>query len=311
VINYLDAQDISFIDLVVISHPHADHIGQLAGIMESYDVGEVWTNGAESSSRTFQQAMEAILASDADYAEPSAGDTMEIGPLQIEVLHPGSLSGDLNKDSLSLRMVYGDISFVFTGDAYQADELEMIKRTDQLKSTFLQIGHHGSKTSSDPQFIRAVDPDAAIYSAGADNSYGHPHPEVISLMQNEGITVYGTDVHGTILISTDGKEYDVTTKEDGTISPESTGSATGNNHNQEKEKDNAETEKPDTAGDCIDINQAPEEKLQEIIHIGPVRAQDVIAQRPYDRVDDLTKVDGIGPARITDIKEEGLACTGG
>src|SRR5690625_2942429 len=116
VINYLDAQNISSIDLVVISHPHADHIGQLAKIMNTYDVEEVWSSGGETSSHTFQQAMEAVLASDADYDEPRAGDEMEVGPMDIEVLHPNSLTGDLNKDSISLRFTYGDISFVFTGD---------------------------------------------------------------------------------------------------------------------------------------------------------------------------------------------------
>src|SRR5699024_10196607 len=84
VINYLDAQNVSSIDLVVVSHPHADHIGQLAKVMNTYDVGEVWSSGGESSSHTFQQAMEAVLASDADYDEPRAGDEMEIGPMDIE-----------------------------------------------------------------------------------------------------------------------------------------------------------------------------------------------------------------------------------
>src|SRR5699024_704447 len=220
VINYLDAQSVSSIDLVVVSHPHADHIGQLAKVMNTYDVGEVWSSGGESSSHTFQQAMEAVLASDADYDEPRAGDEMEIGPMDIEVLHPSSLTGDLNKDSISLRFTYGEISFVFTGDAYKEDELAMINRTETIEATILQLGHHGSNTSSDPDFIQAVDPEVAIYSAGADNAYGHPHPEVVSLIQDAGITLYGTDVHGTILVTTDGKEYDVATKEDGTITPE-------------------------------------------------------------------------------------------
>src|SRR5699024_10646185 len=193
VINYLDAQNVSSIDLVVVSHPHADHIGQLAKVMNTYDVGEVWSSGGEGSSHTFQQAMEAVLASDADYDEPRAGDEMEIGPMDIEVLHPSSLTGDLNKDSISLRFTYGEVSFVFTGDAYKEDELAMMNRAETVEATILQLGHHGSNTSSDTKFIQAVDPDVAIYSASANNSYGHPHPEVISLIQNAGITLYGTN----------------------------------------------------------------------------------------------------------------------
>lgn len=307
IINYLDAQHVSSIDLVVVSHPHADHIGQLAKVMNTYDVGEVWLNGDESSSHTFQQAMEAVLASDADYVEPQAGDEMAIGPMDIEVLHPNGLTGDLNKDSISLRFTYGDISFVFTGDAYKADELAMVDRAETVEATVLQLGHHGSDTSSDPVFIQAVDPEIAIYSAGSDNSYGHPHPEVVSLIQDAGITLYGTDVHGTILVTTDGEEYHVATKEDGTITPASTGTPNDKAHTQEE----AEPEKETPTDPCIDINQASFEELQDIIHIGPARAQDVIDQRPYDTVDDLTKINGIGPARITDIKDDGLACVGG
>src|SRR5690625_156297 len=311
VINYLDAQNVSSIDLVVVSHPHADHIGQLAKVMNTYDVGEVWSSGGESSSHTFQQAMEAVLASDADYDEPRAGDEMEIGPMDIEVLHPSSLTGDLNKDSISLRFTYGDISFVFTGDAYKEDELAMMNKAETIEATILQLGHHGSDTSSDPTFIQAVDPDVAIYSASADNAYGPPHPKVVSLIQDAGITLYGTNIHGTILETTDGKEYDVATKEDGTITPESTG-APDNGAQQETEIEDEAAPNNETPTDqCVDLNQASLEDLQEIIHIGPARAKDVIDQRPYDAVDDLTKINGIGPARIADIENEGFACTGG
>src|SRR5699024_8083941 len=175
----------------------------------------------------------------------------------------------------------------------------------------LQLGHHGSNTSSDPAFIQAVDLEVAIYSAGADNAYGHPHPEVVSLIQDAGITLYGTDVHGTILVTTDGKEYDVATKEDGTITPESTGAPDNNARQETETEDEAEPDNETPTDQCVDLNQASLEELQEIIHIGPARAQDVIDQRPYDSVDDLTKVNGIGPARIADIDNEGFACTGG
>lgn len=318
VINYLDSKDITDIDLVVVSHPHADHIGQLEDIMHTYNVGEVWFNGVEASSNTFQNAMKAVLESDADYAEPKTGEEMQIGSMDIEVLHPASLSGsdDLNRDSLSLRFTYGDISFVFTGDAYKEDEQAMMANASSVEANFLQLGHHGSNTSSDASFIDAVDPDVAIYSAGSDNSYGHPSPETVSLIQDRGIDLYGTDVHGTIVVTTDGQTYDVETKEDGTVSPSSTGAAESNdNSNHSGGDENKNNDSPDdtasSEGNCIDINQASIDELQEIIHIGPVRAEDVTDARPFDSVEDLTKVNGIGPARIDDIKDQGLACTGG
>lgn len=300
VVNYLDQQEVSFIDLLIISHPHADHDGQLVDIMNAYDVGEVWLSGNTNTSQTFQRGLEAVLDSDADYHEPRAGETYDIGPLEIEILHPESLTGNLNEDSISLLFTYGDKRFIFTGDAYQNEERLMMKRTD-VQADIIQLGHHGSNTSSDPTFIKAVDPDVAIYSAGENNSYGHPHPDVVSFIQGAGITLYGTDVHGTILITTDGKEYSVSTKEDGTISPESTGSSS--------KKTSKEKEKKDVkSGDCVDINNASLDKLEAIIHIGPARAEGIVSARPFNSIDDLTKVDGLGPARIADIKSEGVAC---
>ena len=88
VVHYLTTQDITFIDLIIISHPHADHTGQLAEIINTFGAGEVWLSGNTSTSQTFQQGLEAVLASDADYYEPRAGDEFDIGPLKIDVLHP-------------------------------------------------------------------------------------------------------------------------------------------------------------------------------------------------------------------------------
>lgn len=309
VINYLAAQNINYIDLVVVSHPHADHIGQLADIIKTYEVGEVWLSGNVSSSKTFQKSVEGIMASNADYYEPRRGETFEIGPMEIEVLHPKKLSGDLNKDSLSLRFIYGDVKFVFTGDAYKRQELQMLNSGMEVEADIIQLGHHGSNTSSDQTFLKAVNPKVAVYSAGKNNSYGHPHDEVVSRIQNLNIDLYGTDTHGTIIITTDGADFEIFTKDDGTISPQNT--KTSNDQQNDDQLIQAKQKNKETTKTCIDINQASYEEVQNIIHIGPERAQDLIDQRPYDKVDDLTKINGIGPARIADIKEEGLACIGG
>lgn len=313
VVNYLATQDIPSIDLIIISHPHADHIGQLAQIVDTYDTDEVWMSGNTSSSGTFQQALEAVLESNAAYEEPRAGDVYDVGSMKIEVLHPSKLTGKLNEDSISLRFTYGDVSLMFTGDAYKNEELAMVSRDISVRADILQLGHHGSNTSSDPSFIKAVNPSVAIYSASSNNSYGHPSPEVVSLIQDAGITLYGTDVHGTILVTSDGKDFTIATKEDGTITPKSTGSANNQKKPKKKEakkeegsKKESSQKKPNT--NCVDINKATFEELQKIIHIGPARADDVIDLRAFDKVEDLTRVSGLGPARIADITNEGKAC---
>ncbi|WP_226376836.1 helix-hairpin-helix domain-containing protein [Oceanobacillus halotolerans] len=295
----------SSIDLIINSHPDADHIGQLAEIVNNYEVGEVWLSGNESTSQTFQRALEAVLASDASYHEPRTGETFDIGPMQIDILHPGSISGKANEESIAAKFTYGDVSFVFTGDAEKSGEKQMMASGINVEADILQLGHHGSNTSSDPTFIDTVNPSIAIYSAGADNTYGHPHAEVISYLQDSGITVYGTDVHGTIVVETDGSEFSILTNKDGTISPESTGSS--NNDSSSTQSNDGES----SIDGCVNINEATVEELQEITHIGPARAEALVELRPFQSLDELTNINGIGPARIKDIKAEGIACIGG
>lgn len=308
VVGYLENHGVAELDLVVVSHPDADHIGQLEDVMNAFEVGEVWLSGNESSSQTFQRALEAVLASGADYHEPRTGEEFAIGPLEIDVLYPSSISGKANEESVSLLFTYGENRFLFTGDAGKNEEREMIGTGIDLQADILSLGHHGSKTSSDPAFIDAVNPSVAIYSAGAGNSYGHPSPEVVTLIQDENIELYGTDVHGTILVTSDGENYSIQTERDGDISPGSVIPA------PEKEKAPKETDEPDEEtqeadNSCVNINTASQSEVQRIKHIGPERSQDLIDLRPYNSVDELTRIKGIGPARIDDIKAEGIACT--
>lgn len=308
VVSYLDSEGISSIDLVVISHPHSDHIGQLAEIMRRYDVGEVWMSGNEATSNTFQEAIQAVLDSDADYEEPRMGDEYSIGPMDITVLYPDHISRDLNEESVSLLMSYGDIDLMFTGDAEKGAESAMVRSDMTLDADILQLGHHGSRTSSTLEFIQAVNPEVAIYSAGVDNQYDHPSAEVVERIQDAGIDLYGTDVHGTVILTTDGSTYDIQTKEDGTISPKSTGSTSKKTSDSNKKKEENKSKEENNTSNCVDINSASIEQVQEIIHIGSARAQDLIDLRPFDSVDDLSRISGIGPARIADIKEQGTAC---
>lgn len=318
VVPYLQNQGIDALDIVIISHPHADHIGQLVDVLDAVDVDEVWMTENTASSGVFEQAAEAVLAHDVDYDEPIAGDTFDIGPLTAEVLHPSdTLTGDLNQDSLSILFTYGDMDFLFTGDAYVEQEQEMLSRTDNLSVDFLQLGHHGSDTSSGEQFIQAVHPTYAIYSAGDGNSYGHPHQEVLDRLQSIDATIYGTDVHGNIVITTDGETIDIETEKTGDVQAGSKEKASSNQNtnkaiaNPQDKSDESSDDTQTETGDCIDVNNASEEQLQEIKHIGEKRAADIIQLRPFDSIDDLEKIDGIGPARIDDIKAENKACTGG
>jgi competence protein ComEC len=215
VVPLLRGLGVTRIDVVVVTHPHADHIGQFDRVMEAFDVEEVWWSGATATSRTFERAVAALEASDARYEEPRSGATTTLGPLDIEILHPaaGDSLRDLNDASISMRITYGAFRMVTTGDAERAAEARMVSRHGgRLAADVLRLGHHGSSTSTTSAFLAAVSPSVAIYSAGSGNRYGHPHAEVVERVRASGVALYGTDVNGTVTIVTDGVTFDVRTQ---------------------------------------------------------------------------------------------------
>ncbi|MDQ0258060.1 beta-lactamase superfamily II metal-dependent hydrolase [Evansella vedderi] len=299
VVPYLENQGVTNLDLVIGTHPHADHIGQIDKVLENFDVQEVWMSGDEHSTRTFERVLDAILASDADYHEPRAGETITFGSAILEVVNPDRLTGDFHEGSISLRVVYGDVKFLFTGDAEEQTERAMLARGHDLDAHIFQLGHHGSSTSNIREFLDTVNPEITIYSAGAGNSYGHPHTEVVYRIQNMGIPLYGTDVHGHVIVQTDGKSYSVFTEKEGTVEADDS--------DKEESVQGAPSNEP-SISTCININSATKEQLTEIVHIGEERADQLMNLRPFNSVDELTKINGIGSGRLGDIKEQGLAC---
>ncbi|MCH8549494.1 MAG: MBL fold metallo-hydrolase [Balneolaceae bacterium] len=296
VVPYLELAGIESIDLLVGTHPHADHIGQFPQVLEFASVDEVWMSGDLHTTITFENALDAIEASGASYREPRAGESKEFGDLKIDVLHPYELTGDLNDGSVVLRLDYHDLSFLLTGDAERAAELEMTERSGELRSEILKLGHHGSSSSTTQIFLDKVTPEIAVYSAAKDNSYGHPHSEVTDRLDEKGVRFYGTDQSGTILIETDGDEYRVST------------SANGEPLDEPEEEDLYEN--GDLTGDegCIDINRASLTELTEIIHIGGNRAEGIRDRRPFDSLEELTEIGGISQNRLEEIMDEGKAC---
>ncbi|PSL40381.1 beta-lactamase superfamily II metal-dependent hydrolase [Planomicrobium soli] len=284
-IDYLKQQGIEKIDIAVGTHPDSDHIGQLADVINNFDVGEVWMSGNESTSNTFINTLEAIDLAGTDYYEPRSGEIFDLGAMEIEVLYPEKATGKANEESISMKLTYGDVRFVFTGDSGVKEEQNMIDSGMELDAEVLHLGHHGSNTSTGNAFLKAVSPEIAVYSAGEGNSYGHPHAEVLAAVENAGAEVYGTDVNGTVIVQTDGKTYSVSVERNGVA----------------KEGKNR----------CIDLNAASSSELQEIEGIGSAFAKEIIAERPFRTIDQLTEIKGIGPGKLKNIKEQGLACVGG
>jgi len=212
VVEYLNDYIDDPLEVMVATHPHADHIGGLIGVLDAFEVDEIWLNGDTSTSKTYSQFMLAINSEGAEVYEARRGNTIEVGGLVFDVLHPVSLSDTTNNNSIVLSLSYGEIDFLFTGDAEQQAESNMLETGILRDVEILKVGHHGSRTASSQAFLAAVQPDVAIYMAGLGNQYGHPHAETIEALEEIGAEIYGTDVNGTIVVVTDGITYAVQTE---------------------------------------------------------------------------------------------------
>jgi len=205
VVDYLRRAGITELAYVVATHPHADHIGGLIEVLSQIPVHTLIMPPVAHTTVTFERFLDAIEYNNVPLREPVSGSNFVVGDAVFTIIGPNSTGhSNLNNYSVSLRVVHGANSFVFTGDAEVPAEMEMISTGHNLSADVLRIGHHGSSTSTTQEFLDAVNPNIAIISVGADNRYGHPHNTVMSRLRVAGIAIYRTDYHGNIAIVSDG-----------------------------------------------------------------------------------------------------------
>ena len=210
VVRYLRRARVSRIEYVVATHPHADHIGGLIDVLGAFEVGTIIMPRVAHTTITFERFIEAIEENNIPVREPVPGETIVMGDAVFTIVAPNSSGyANLNDYSVSLLLSYGTVRFLFTGDAEAVSEAEMLERGHDLFAQVLHVGHHGSRTSTTQPFLDAVSPLVAVISVGADNQFGHPHAEVVNRLMAAGATIYRTDRHGTIRISTDGRSLTV------------------------------------------------------------------------------------------------------
>lgn len=231
IINYLEDYVNGSIELLVATHPHADHIGGLVEVLETYDVNQIWLNGDTATSNTYNDFIGLVEAwtppTDTDwpsgepqevrrgtvmkwpiacaegevhYGPSSYVDSPECTWLEIYVLHPvDPLSDDINNNSIVLQATLSRFDLLFMGDAEVEAEQSMIDADVLSDIEVLKVGHHGSHSSSSQEFLDIVKPEVAIYMAGEGNRYGHPHEETLTALDNIGARIFGTDVNGIIV----------------------------------------------------------------------------------------------------------------
>lgn len=234
-VSELDKAGVNTFDKIILTHPHADHIGGIEKLLkdEKYTVKEVYDNGIAATSKLYLNYMNAIKADkNIKHGTLTAGDTVDFGDgVKFEVLYPtkelvkevngGKKKTDPNNESIVGRLVYKDFTMMFTGDAEKEVESNIWADNDEkkLQSKVLKSGHHGSYTASTENFLRVVKPEVVLISAGeptdkrGGNTYGHPHVEPLENYLNAGIdskNIFWTWKNGTVVITTDGKNFSVT-----------------------------------------------------------------------------------------------------
>jgi competence protein ComEC len=224
IIPYLTRLGISRLDFLVLTHPDQDHVGGMPVLLQAIDVGSfVDPVQPGTTNRAYAQTLTLVRDRQIKAIRARKGRTViELGPLvKVEVLAPedpliASGSSVSNNNSVVLRLVHGSVAALLTGDAEKEAEERMLVEPATLRSDILKVAHHGSRFTSTTPFLDAVRPQIGLISAGAGNSYGHPHQELLDRLEKRNIKVYRTDQHGTIEVRSDGRSY--------TVAPEKRGS---------------------------------------------------------------------------------------
>lgn len=311
--DYLLSIGISQVNLVIASHNHADHIGGLAEVLRQFRPTFYMDNGVPATTQTYAGLVQTVAEVGSELLEPTLR-RIQIGEAAFVVVPPpGIPEWDQNDNSIGMVIEYGAFRLSLAGDAEPREWAWWLTHHPDQWPPNVQIhkaSHHGSINGDTADSTGRVSPEAVVIGVGQGNSYGHPDAQALRLYTDHGAAVYRTDLNGTVVIEAQATGMYTVHVERGegaqpppspAPSPTPTPAPT------------PPPSPPPTAPQpsCIDINAAGFVELQQIIHIGPVRAEEIISLRRVQRfrsVNDLVRVNGIGPARLRDIIAEGKAC---
>ncbi len=218
--SYLQRNGIKFIDYIIATHPHEDHIGGIMGALSLADAGVCYSSVSDSEEPLFARLKDKLGTVGAELIVPSVGDSFSLGDASVTFLGPAEENDDENESSLVCRLDYGDTSFLFMGDAGEKSEKAMLGKDLLEKCTVLKVGHHGSSGSSCYEFLRTVSPDYAVISTENNSRYGHPHESTLSRLLDCGARVFRTDKNGSVIFRSDGVVMTVSPEKDRALSDE-------------------------------------------------------------------------------------------
>lgn len=216
VVSYLQKQGVEELQYVFCSHAHEDHVGGLAAALAFFPANHVYSPVMETSTKCFQDFVKYTQQQGLQVEVPTVGNVWQLGSATVTMLGPVAQYSETNDASIVLRVDYGATSFLLTGDMESDAECDLVNSGANLKADVLQVGHHGSSTSTSYLFLNAVLPEMGVISCGVNNKYGHPHEETLSILRDAGVDVYRTDLLGTVVIGSDGQNYTIRTDKNAT-----------------------------------------------------------------------------------------------
>ncbi len=316
------------INSIILTNPTSEHVGGLIGVVDFYDIGNIYDPGMPFATYIYEKFLELIMVKQDEfgstmsaddrltdiltrknhyeYFNPRAGDILNWGPdVVVTVLSPYKLyhntRSDPNNNSIVIKLVYNKVSFLFTGNVEKDAERYLTSQGSKIKATFLKVPAHGGSYSSRNFFINKVKPKVSVIMVGKNNKYGNPSVKVIERLKKIGSKLYRTDLNGTIYVTTDGLSYNVNPEKETpdaailaqTYKAKQGVEDSGNIHVKKK---------------LININKATASELVAIPSLGAFKAQMIIRYRnkhgQFNTIDDLLKVPGINKAVLKKIKDK-------
>ena len=214
VYSVLKNKDVTELDLMVATHPDADHIGGLSGALNYAHADLVLSPVSAHDTKAFNSLEKYVKKQGNEFTIPSPGDEYELGSAKVSVLGPVSSNDETNNLSIVIKVTYGKNSFLFMGDAQEEEESDILRRSGSLSCDVIKIGHHGSSSSTSSALLKAAVPSYAVISVGSDNTYGHPTAKTLKKLVKAGIAILRTDLQGDIVFESDGKNVTVMTEKE-------------------------------------------------------------------------------------------------
>lgn len=205
IVNSIKRQEIEKIDYIFITHPHEDHMGGMLDIISNFQVGKIILpniNQKRIKAKWYKKLIKELNNGNYHLEVAEKNKKYNLEDVEIKIISDQTQKGNnINNYSTVLKVTYGQNSIMMTGDAEKSVEKELLKTGENIKSTILKVGHHGSKTASMEKFIDAVEPTYALISCGLNNKYNHPSKEVIERLNKKKIKVYRTDELGSVMLT--------------------------------------------------------------------------------------------------------------